>query len=484
MNENRTAPGVHGSSVGIFVAWASFPWPVHMTRRIAIAILFTVWTMLIVGGLIAYFTTRSILLANLDDTLANSALTHASQERDATAEPPLHILRGDRYVTQNDLKQTVARPSTYPAGLEPRVIFARFSGSPEQRLRTVTVKYFAVSIGSESAPRSLTTTISRSAMEFDALMNRLSLTLTVFGMVAGLLAAGVAVRVSQSALRPLATTAQQVGTIDEQHLDRRIDATRLPPELIPMADRLNEMLSRLQDAFALRNRFLADASHELRTPVASLVTTLDVALARPREADAYRRTLETCRGDARQLRHLVEQLMEQVRSQSPSHPEPPQTIDISALLRECADNVAPLADVKQVAIVHRFADELSHAVPPGGFRSIVINLLGNAIEYNRPRGTVEISCSCNGHGLELSVRDTGIGIAPEHLPHVFEPFYRADKARRHEAGHLGLGLSLVYSHVKTMSGTCEVESQPGEGTTFRVLLPPCNGAANATSIAK
>ena len=79
MNENRTAPGVHGGSVGIFVAWASFPWPVHMTRRIAIAILFTVWTMLIVGGLIAYFTTRSILLANLDDTLANSALTHASQ---------------------------------------------------------------------------------------------------------------------------------------------------------------------------------------------------------------------------------------------------------------------------------------------------------------------------------------------------------------------------------------------------------------------
>ena len=154
------------------------------------------------------------------------------------------------------------------------------------------------------------------------------------------------------------------------------------------------------------------------------------------------------------------------------------------MLRECADNVAPLADVKQVTIVQRFADELSHAVPPGGFRSIVINLLGNAIEYNRPRGTVEISCSCNGHGLELSVRDTGIGIAPEHLPHVFEPFYRADKARRHEAGHLGLGLSLVYSHVKTMSGTCEVESQPGEGTTFRVLLPPCNGAANATSIAK
>jgi len=328
-----------------------------------------------------------------------------------------------------------------------------------------------VANGLGGAPRAFTTTISRSAVEFDALINRLSITLLVFGVFAGLLTAGVAILVSKSALKPLAATAEQVGAIDEQHLDRRIDRTRLPPELVPMADRLNEMLSRLQDAFALRNRFLADASHELRTPVASLVTTLDVALARPREADAYRRTLETCRDDARQLRHLVEQLMEQVRSQTRGHAELAQTIDISAMLRECSDQVAPLADVKQVTIVHRFAGGLSHAVVPGGFRSIVINLLGNAIEYNRPEGTVELSCSCNGHGLELTVKDTGIGIAQEHLAHVFEPFYRADKARRHEAGHLGLGLSLVQSHVKAMSGICEVESRPGEGTTFRVVLP-------------
>ena len=443
-----------------------------MTRRIALAILFTVWSMLIAGGFIAYFTTRSILLTNLDDSLASSALSRAVQERDSTSEPPLQIVRPDRYVTQNELKQTLARPSTYPFGLEPQVISARFSGFTDQRLRTVTVKYFAVPVGPRGAPRSFTTTISRSAVEFDAMMNRLSFTFALFGLVAGLLTAGVAVAVSKSALRPLAATAQQVGTIDEQHLDRRIDRSRLPSELVPMADRLNEMLARLQDAFALRTRFLADASHELRTPVASLVTTLDVALARPREADAYRRTLETCRADAHQLRHLVEQLMEQVRSQSPSPAEPAQLVDISTLLRECSDSVAPLAQEKQVTIVHRFTDHLSHVVPPRGFRSMVINLLGNAIEYNRPHGTVELFCSCNGHGLNLAVKDTGIGIAPEHLPHVFEPFYRADKARQQDAGHLGLGLSLVNSHIKAMSGTCQVSSEPGVGTDFQILLPP------------
>src|SRR2546421_2253430 len=130
-----------------------------------------------------------------------------------------------------------------------------------------------------------------------------------------------------------------MGAIDEQRLDRRIDIGSLPPELHPMANRLNEMLGRLEHAFALRNQFLADASHELRTPVAALTTALDVALNRPRDAEVYRRTLETCRGDALQLRRLVERLMEQVRSENFSHDEPAQDVDVAQLLRECADNV-------------------------------------------------------------------------------------------------------------------------------------------------
>lgn len=441
-----------------------------MTRRIALAILFTVWTMLIAGGMIAYFTTRSILLEDLDESLKNSALTQAVQPRESTLDPPLRILRGDRTVTRNELNQTLARPATLPAQYEPRLIFATFSGLAEHRLRTVTVRYFAVASGSAVEPRPFTTTLSRSAVEFDALMNRLALTLTAFGLLAGLITAGVSVFISRSALKPLAATAEQVGSIDERQLDRRIDASALPSELLPMANRLNEMLARLQEAFALRNRFLADASHELRTPVASLVTTLDVALNRPRDAEAYRRVLDSCRTDARQLRHLVERLMEQVRSESLSHDEPIRVIDVAALLRECCDHVQPLADVKEVRIVRAFGENILCAVAPQRFRSIAINLLGNAIEYNRPKGTVELCCSCNGPRLQLTVQDTGIGIAPEHLPHLFEPFYRGDNARRQESGHLGLGLSLVQAHVKAMAGHCRVESELGKGTTFLVQL--------------
>jgi signal transduction histidine kinase len=437
-----------------------------MTQRIAIAILLTVWAMLIAGGLVAYFTTRSVLLRNLDESLVARALSRAAQVNQASA------IIGGRYVIKNELKQTIASDAGYDAKYEPQLTSAQFSEADGVRYRTVTVRYFAVTPGDIGQdPKPFTETTSESAESFNALLRRLAWALGSFGIAGGLVSAFVALRVSRAALRPLANTAAQIGAIDESRLDRRIDAAALPPELAAMADRLNEMLARLQTAFTMRTRFLADASHELRTPVAALVTTLDVILRNPRTADAYRTALEDCRGDARQLRQLVERLMEQVRSQNLSQDEPPEPIDVAALLSNCADIVAPLAEQKGINMVRRFNAPLLLTVTAGRLRSVVMNLLSNAIEYNRPNGTVELACSPNGSGLNLIVRDTGIGVSPEHLPHLFEPFYRVDKSRSQDSGHLGLGLSLVQAHVHAMAGTCDAESAVGIGTTFRVHLP-------------
>ncbi len=452
-----------------------------MTRQIAAAILLTVWAMLIAGGVVAYFTTRSVLLADLDATLMSNALSQAVQTRvpttEPTAEPSQVYLGGNRYLVKNDLKQTIARPGVELPEFQPQLVDPHFSDADGKRLRTVLVRYYV--IPPRGAPQELMVPYSGSADQFDALMNRLALSLTFFGVIGGLVTAAVAVRVSKSALRPLNSTAQQIGVIDEQKLDRRIDTGALPPELKPMAQRLNEMLARLQEAFSLRNQFIGDASHELRTPVAALVTTLDVALRHPRDGEAYRRILESCRGDARQLKHLVERLMEQIRSQSLTHDEPAQHIDAATLLRACIASVAPLAEVKEVTIVNRFPDQLPCTLVPGRMRSIIVNLLSNAIEYDNRGGEVELAASCDAAGLHVRVTDTGIGIAPEHLPRLFEPFYRADKARSHDAGHLGLGLSLVQAHAQAMSGVCRVESELGHGTTFFVDVPPCKAAVPA-----
>jgi signal transduction histidine kinase len=444
-----------------------------VTRRITIAILLTVWAMLVAGGLVAYFTTRSVLLANLDESLAARALSRAAQANQASA-----IIYGERYVIKNELKQTVASRADYDAKYEPQIISAQFSEADGVRCRTVSVRYFALTpAGSDGQePEPFTATTSERAEPFEALLRRLAWALGGFGIAGGLATALVALWVSRAALRPLANTAAQIGAIDESRLDRRIDASALPPELAAMAVRLNEMLARLETAFTMRTRFLADASHELRTPVAALVTTLDVVLRHPRSADAYRQSLQDCRGDAQQLRQLVEQLMEQVRSQNLTHDEPPEPIDVAALLTECADTAAVLAAAKDITLVRRFAAPLPLTVAAGRLRSVVMNLLSNAIEYNRPHGTVELACSPNGNGLNLIVKDSGYGVAPEHLPHLFEPFYRVDKSRSRDAGHLGLGLSLVQAHVRAMAGTCDAQSTVGVGTTFRIHLPQFEAA--------
>jgi signal transduction histidine kinase len=302
-------------------------------------------------------------------------------------------------------------------------------------------------------------------------LQKLAWSLTLVGIAAGLVSALVALWVSRRALRPLHATADVIGTIDSSNLHRRIEVAQLPPELVPMATRLNEMLERIERDYAHRQQFLADASHELRTPVAALVTTAEVTLRHPRDAQAYRRALESCLTDARLLRRLVERLMEQCRADTLTHDEKPQELELVPLLDECADQAAVIAGERRVSVERSLPERLWLTAQPLRLRSVVTNLLSNAVEYNRPGGTVELVADVVGESLRIIVRDTGPGIEPGHIPHLFEPFYRADKVRSHEAGHLGLGLSLVQSHVKAMGGEIKVESVPGKGTTFEVFIP-------------
>jgi heavy metal sensor kinase len=314
------------------------------------------------------------------------------------------------------------------------------------------------------------------------LLNRLAAAFAVFGVVAGLLAAWVALAVSRAALRPLHETAAVIREISPRDLHRRIETARLPPELVPMASRLNEMLERIERAYGQRHQFLADASHELRTPVAALVTTIEVSLRHPRQAEAYRATLESCLSDARLLRHLVERLMEQCRAEELSHDEEVRDVDLAPLLNQCAAQAAVLGRERDVDVRAEVPASVRLMTQPQRLRSVVTNLLSNAVEYNRPGGRVDLIVRPNDQLLHLTVRDTGPGIAERHLPHLFEPFYRADQARSVQPGHLGLGLSLVRSHVEALGGSVRVESRVGEGTTFHVELPATSRGGNGSDV--
>jgi signal transduction histidine kinase len=330
---------------------------------------------------------------------------------------------------------------------------------------------------------SIVVSYSGPADDVARVLSRLAVTLAACGLAAGAAAAAVAVWVARAALRPLNAAADVVGGIDERRLDRRIDVDSLPPELRPAVTRLNGMLARLENAFAQRKQFLADASHELRTPVAALVTTIEVALRRRRDADELTRTLETCLHDARHLKRLVHVLMEHARGEASAaaHAERAEALDAAELLADCAEMAAALGVAKGVRVERSLPASMPFVTQPQRLRSVVTNLLSNAVEYNRPGGLVRLEAQLAGGALEVTVRDTGRGIAAEHLPHLFEPFYRADESRRGSPGaaaeggetpHLGLGLFLADSHLKALGGRCRVESEVGVGTTMHVTDPP------------
>jgi signal transduction histidine kinase len=251
----------------------------------------------------------------------------------------------------------------------------------------------------------------------------------------------------------------------------------LPNELAPIRERLQQTLDELRKAFEREKQAAADISHELRTPVASMLTAVEVALKKPRSPEEYRETLRECRAVARQMRQLVERLLALARIDAGSDRLRPRAVDVGALVTECAALVRPLAGERGLDLRVHCPKPVTWTTDPDKLREVLVNLLHNAIQYNRPAGAVDVSAQADGGWLDVQVHDTGVGIAPEAFEHIFERFYRADASRHADDLHAGLGLSIVKGYVGLLGGTITVESQVGQGSTFRVRLPAAATAA-------
>ena len=193
-------------------------------------------------------------------------------------------------------------------------------------------------------------------------------------------------------------------------------------------------------------------------------------------AQAQTRVLRTCLSDARMLKQLVQSLMEHARAEVVQLDEETEIFDAVGLFNQCLDVADGLAMEKSVTVIRSLPDDLQIRSKPQRLRGILMNLLSNAIAYNHPGGTVELRAEVDGASLDISVIDTGRGIPAEHLPHICQPFYRANAPSRGENSaedehHMGLGLSLVASHVKALSGKYNIESTVGVGTTVSIHLP-------------
>jgi heavy metal sensor kinase len=272
-------------------------------------------------------------------------------------------------------------------------------------------------------------------------------------------------------LLPLARVSEAVSRVSAKDFRLPLDDRGLPSELQPIVARLKQTLDQLRRTFDREKQAAADISHELRTPLAALLTTLDVGLRKPRSAEEYRELLLECRASGRQMTHLVERLLALARLDAGVDHLRPRDVDAAIVAEECTALVRPLAQARDLTLQVHHHGPAPMRTDPDKLREILTNLLHNAIQYNRPHGSIEIAVQRkNGH-VDLEVQDTGIGIAPDAKEQIFERFYRSDPSRHTDDLHAGLGLAIVKGYVDLMGGTIAVDSSLGKGTTFRVRLP-------------
>jgi heavy metal sensor kinase len=279
---------------------------------------------------------------------------------------------------------------------------------------------------------------------------------------------------SGRAIAPIARMSSTASQVSATNLSERMDLVGVDRELEELGTVLNQMLDRLDQAFQQQRRFTADASHELRTPLAVILSSTDLALSRPRSADEYRENLEKCRRAATRMRRLVESMLSLARLDARPSPAATCRVDLETVTRESLQVLEPLAAKHEV----KLESYLQPAVVLGHddwLEQVVTNLVGNAITYNRQGGRVLVRLRVDGAEAVLTVEDTGPGIPPEDLPHLFERFYRVDKSRSRGAEGSGLGLAICHNCVTRLGGTVDVHSQVGEGSCFTIRLPVAEG---------
>jgi two-component system, OmpR family, heavy metal sensor histidine kinase CusS len=272
-------------------------------------------------------------------------------------------------------------------------------------------------------------------------------------------------------LFPLKRLSFAVSQITPKDLHLELDPRTLPSEIHPVAERFKQSLTQLQAAFEREKRAAADISHELRTPLAALTTTIEVACRKSRTAEQYRQTLDECRGIAKQMSLLVERMLTLAWLDAGADEVRPEKVEVSELVRGVAAIGKPLAEAQGLSFRVSTPGPLTIQTDPDKVREVVMNLIHNAIEYNRPGGEVEVTATPTVQGVMLEVRDTGIGMSSEVQGKIFERFFRGDPSRQATGVHAGLGLAIVKEYVDRLGGQLSVESAVGRGSRFRVELP-------------
>ena len=275
---------------------------------------------------------------------------------------------------------------------------------------------------------------------------------------------------SRRALEPVMQLTKSASAIGIDRLDERVAEPPGNDEFTALARTLNKMLERLQAGVDDKRRLIADASHELQTPLAVMRTELDVSLSTPNLQPEAVTVLESAREETDRMTRIVRNLLTLARFDEGTLQLLRKPINVLALCTDAAGSLAGLADERDVDVTVS-GDDIVVLADAEYIRLVVVNLLENAIKHSGMGTSVTLAIDTAGDEARISVTDTGPGIPEEDQPHVFDRFYRVDRSRTKGKGGSGLGLAITKEIVEAHDGRMELKSRLGEGTTFRIVLP-------------
>jgi two-component system, OmpR family, heavy metal sensor histidine kinase CusS len=277
--------------------------------------------------------------------------------------------------------------------------------------------------------------------------------------------------ISGRALAPVDAMTQAARSIGIGNLSQRLDVPAAGDELQRLSTTWNDMLARLESAVKRLSQFTADASHELRTPIALIRTTAELTLRRERAPETYREALRQVMAETEKTAVLVDNLLLLARADA-GLPLELERIELTPLVRDVCRQGEVLAGARQLHLAAEMPDQPVYVeANDPELRRLLLLLVDNAVKYTPAGGRITVSLACGQDGATVAVQDTGIGIPGAALPHVFERFYRVDESRNRDQGGAGLGLSIAKWIADRHHAHLEAESVPGEGSTFRVRFP-------------
>lgn len=276
---------------------------------------------------------------------------------------------------------------------------------------------------------------------------------------------------AKRALAPVDEIVERVRALQASHLSDRLDVHPDTEELDRLVRMLNQMLDRIHASVRTARRFAADASHELQTPIAAMRAAVEACTRTGRGLDDYRSMATDLLASLDRLSALVRDLKTLALADAGNVGDAAELVDLGRVTMECTEIAKALSEHRAIQVDTRVTGTVRVVGNATQFRRVILNLAQNAIRYSPDGARVALHVAVEGHQAVLRVEDAGTGIGPKDLPHIFEPFYRADPARARDTGGTGLGLAIADQIIRSWGGHIEVRSVVGEGSSFIVRLP-------------